>query len=265
MSTVAIMPCLDLKDGRVVKGVQFVDLVDAGDPVEVARAYAADGARELTLLDITATWEGRESAYATLARVAEAVPQLEITYGGGISSKAAAEAALAAGATRVSIGSAAIRTPDLVSELADAFGSQRIVVAFDVEPSSTVPSGYEVLIDGGRTRTGIDLLDAARDVQRRGAGCLLPTSKQADGAKQGYDTRLITLLKEEIGLSVIASGGAGTMEHFLEAARAGADGLLAASVFHFGEIRITELTDYLRQHGIDVRTADARMGNGTME
>lgn len=253
MPTVSIMPCLDLKDGRVVKGVQFVELVDAGDPVEVAQAYAADGARELALLDITATWEKRESAYATLRSVAEAVPQMEITYGGGIASKADAQAAFSAGASRVSLGSAAIRTPELVSELADAFGSERVVVAFDVEPSTSTPSGYEVLIHGGRTRTGMDLIDAALDAKARGAGCLLPTSKEADGAKQGYDTRLISLLKERVDLPVVASGGAGRLEHFLAAAQAGADKLLAASVFHFGHIRIAQLAEYLRQHGVTVR------------
>lgn len=253
MATVSIMPCLDLKDGRVVKGVQFVQLVDAGDPVEVAKAYAADGARELALLDITATWERRESAYAVLERVAAAVPEVAITYGGGIASKVAAQAALAAGASRVSVGSAAVRTPALVSELAEAFGPERVVVAFDVEPSDETPSGYEVLIDGGRTRTGLDLVHAALDVRRRGAGYLLPTSKRADGAKQGYDTALIALLKERVGLPVIASGGAGQLAHFLAAAQAGADTLLAASVFHFGEIRISQLAEYLLQHGVCVR------------
>lgn len=253
MPTVSIMPCLDLKDGRVVKGVQFVELVDAGDPVAVAVAYARDGATELALLDITATVERRRTAVATLQRVAQAAPNIRLTYGGGIASVDDARAVLEAGAARVSVSSAAIRNPELISQLAEAFGSDRVVVALDVDASATLPSGYEVFVDGGRTATGIDVLDAAQDAASRGAGMLLPTSRAADGAKQGYDTHLVKLLKDHVDLPVVASGGAGKLEHFLEAARAGADVLLAASVFHFGQIRVSELVDYLKASGVDVQ------------
>lgn len=252
MPTVSIMPCLDLKDGRVVKGVQFVALKDAGDPVDAARTYAADGATELAMLDITATVEKRRTALATLERVVAAVPSLPITYGGGITSVDDARAVLEAGAARVSVATAAVRNPGLIEELAAAFGSPRVVVALDVQASAETPSGYEVLVDGGRTPTGIDVLDAAREAERRGAGVLLPTSKTADGVKSGYDIRLIRLLKEHVSLPVVASGGAGALEHFLEAAAAGADVLLAASVFHFGTIRVSTLVAYLKAHGVDV-------------
>lgn len=252
MTTVSIMPCLDIKDGRVVKGVQFVALKDAGDPVDAACAYRADGATELAILDITATIEKRRTALETLNHVREAAPSLTITYGGGIASVEDAESVLAAGAHRISVSSAAVRNPDLIDSLAARFGSERVVVALDVDTSTDTPSGYGVFIDGGRTPTGRDAVEFAKEAQARGAGMILPTSKAADGARGGYDIHLIQRLKASIQIPVVASGGAGRLEHFLAAARAGADLLLAASVFHFGEIRVADLKRYLTENGFDV-------------
>lgn len=243
------MPCLDIKDGRVVKGVQFVDLRDAGDPVEAASAYESDGADELAFLDITATVEGRQTTLETIAKVAAAI-SIPLTVGGGIRSVDDAKRVFDAGARRVSISSAAFRTPGLIDEAAAAFGSENIVVAIDVDRSRATPSGYEVYIDGGRTATGKDAVAWAIEAVQRGAGMLLPTSKTYDGAKAGYDLPLIRQLKEVVRVPVVASGGAGKLEHFLAAARAGADVLLAASVFHFGEIKISELKAYLAEHGV---------------
>lgn len=244
------MPCLDIKDGRVVKGVQFVDLRDAGDPVETAQAYEADGADELTFLDITATVERRQATLDIITQVASAI-SIPLTVGGGIRSVEDAKRLFDAGAARVSVSSAAFRSPDLIDQMAAAFGSEKIVVAIDVDRSETTPSGYEVFVDGGRTPTGSDAIAWAKEAVERGAGILLPTSKTYDGAKSGYDLALIRSLKEAVSVPIVASGGAGKMEHFLEAAEAGADFLLAASVFHFGEIKISELKEYLQRHGGD--------------
>lgn len=246
---VVIMPCLDIKDGRVVKGVQFVDLRDAGDPVEAARAYEADGADALAFLDITATVEKRPTTLRTIAQVASAIA-IPLTVGGGIRSVDDARQVFDAGATRISISSAAFRSPDLVDQTAKAFGSERVVVAIDVDRSSATPSGYEVYIDGGRTPTGTDAIEWAISAVQRGAGMLLPTSKACDGAKEGYDLPLIRHLREAVSVPIVASGGAGTMDHFLQASQAGADVLLAASVFHFGEVKISELKAYLTTHGV---------------
>lgn len=252
MSTVKIMPCLDIKDGRVVKGVHFVDIRDAADPVQAAQAYIADGADELGFLDINATWEQRGTSVDVVKRVAEVV-SIPFTVGGGIKSVADARKVLAAGADRVSVSSAAFRRPDLVDEMVAAFGAAKVVVAIDVDRSAVTPSGYEVYIDGGRTATGADAVAWTKDAAKRGAGIILPTSKACDGSKQGFDLPLITQLKEVVNVPIVASGGAGTMEHFVEAARAGADILLAASVFHFGTIRISQLKAYLTEHGITVQ------------
>jgi cyclase len=250
---VSIMPCLDMKGGRVVKGVHFVDLRDAGDPVQCAAAYEADGADELAFLDITATVEGRKTALDVFRTVAEAVA-LPLTLGGGIKSLADVEGALDAGADKVSMSSAAVREPDLIERAARQFGPEHIVVAIDADASDQVPGGYEVYIDGGRTPTGIDAFEFARAAQERGAGAILPTSKAADGTKDGYDIPLTRGIAEAVSVPVIASGGAGKMEHFHEAATEGrADVLLAASVFHFGEIGIPELKAYLKEKGVAVR------------
>ncbi len=253
MKNVVIMPCLDIKDGRVVKGVHFVDLQEAGDPVECARAYCAAGADELAFLDITATIEGRKTMLDTVRGVA-AVTTIPFTVGGGIGSTGDAEAVLAAGADRVSISSAAFRNPALIDDVVKLFGSGRVVVAVDVDRNPALPSGYEVYIDGGGTATGTDAIEWAKEAAARGAGIMLPTSKACDGAKTGYDLPLIRGIREAVSVPVVASGGAGSPEHFLEAAEAGADILLAASVFHFGEIAIPDLKQYLAQNGMGVRS-----------
>ncbi|HOP69715.1 MAG: imidazole glycerol phosphate synthase subunit HisF [Dethiobacteria bacterium] len=252
MEHVLIMPCLDIKDGRVVKGVQFVELQDAGDPVACARAYCAAGADELAFLDITATIQGRKTMLQTVRSVA-AVTTVPFTVGGGIGSIADAEAVLAAGADRISMSSAAFRRPQLIDEAARRFGSERVVVAVDVDRNPELPSGYEVYVDGGSTPTGKDAVDWAREAAARGAGIILPTSKACDGTRAGYDLPLIRRIKKVVAVPVVASGGAGTREHFLEAAKAGADILLAASVFHFGRITIPELKKYLAAQGVPVK------------
>jgi len=247
---VCIMPCLDMQKGRVVKGVHFVDIRDAGDPVESARAYCEAGADELALLDITATVENRETMLEVVRKVAE-VAIVPFTVGGGIKDEKSAEAVLEAGADKVSTSSAAFRDPDVIGRMVKEFGSERITVAIDVDRNDSLPSGYEVYIDGGRTATGADAIEWARKVSGYGVGCILPTSKATDGAKTGYDLPLIEKTVEVTEAPVVASGGAGTMEHFYEAAQAGASILLAASVFHFGEIKIPELKQYLRGKGLE--------------
>jgi cyclase len=252
-NTIHIMPCLDMKDGRVVKGVHFVDLRDAGDPVECARAYCESGADEIALLDIVATVENRPTLLEVVRKVAEAAT-VPFTVGGGIASVAHAEAVLGAGADKVSISSAAFRNPSLVSEAVQAFGSEKVVVAVDADRNEQCPSGYEVYIDGGRTATGFDAIEWARKAADLGAGAILPTSKAADGAKTGYDIPLTRQIADTVAVPVIASGGAGTLEHFYEGVVEGhAQVLLAASVFHFGEIRIPDLKQFLAERGIAVR------------
>ncbi|MDD2315926.1 MAG: imidazole glycerol phosphate synthase subunit HisF [Desulfobacterales bacterium] len=250
MKKVLIMPCLDMKNGRVVKGIHFVDLRDAGDPVECARIYCENGADELAFLDITATIDKRKTTLEAVRRVAQ-VTTIPFTVGGGIASIADAEEVLTAGADRISISSAAFRNPGLIDQAASKFGSSKLVVAIDVDRNPALASGYEVYIDGGGTPTGKDAIAWAREAETRGAGYILPTSKACDGAKTGYDIPLIAGISEAVKVPVIASGGAGTMEHFLEAARDGrADILLAASVFHFGEINIMDLKKYLNEKGV---------------
>jgi len=253
MSKTLIMPCLDMKDGRVVKGIHFVNLRDAGDPVECARAYCASGADELAFLDITATIEKRKTTLEAVRRVAQ-ITTVPFTVGGGIASVADAEAVLEAGADRISISSAAFRDPGLIDRAASKFGSSKLVVAVDVDRNPALPSGYEVYIDGGNTPTGKDAVVWAKEAESRGAGFILPTSKACDGAKTGYDIPLIRGIKAVVRVPVIASGGAGKKEHFLEAAKDGnADILLAASVFHFGEINILELKKYLNANGVETK------------
>ncbi len=250
MDAISIIPCLDIKDGRVVKGVHFVELRDAGDPVEAARAYADDGADELAFLDISATVEQRRTLFDVLRRVTEAV-QIPVTLGGGIRSIEDAEDAFAAGAARVSLSSAALRQPELVARLAQRFGSSRVVVAIDADRNPSLPSQREVFIDGGRTCTGRDAVDFAREMAEAGAGFLLPTSKSADGTRDGYDLPLTRGIADATGRPVIASGGAGRLEHFYEAVIEGhARALLAASVFHFGTFTVRQVKEYLRSRGI---------------
>ena len=222
-----IMPCLDMMNGRVVKGVNFVNIKDAGDPVECCRAYCAAGADEIAMLDITATVQGRATMLDVVRRVAE-VKTVPFTMGGGISSVAAAEEVLKAGADRVT-------------------------VAIDVAQSGVMPSGYEVFIDGGRTATGVDALEWARRVNDFGVKCILPTSKSTDGARTGFHLPLIRMIRGITDADVVASGGAGTMQHFADAAAAGANVLLGASVFHFNIIAIPELKKFLKTAGFEVR------------
>lgn len=248
---IRIMPCLDMQNGRVVKGVHFVDIRDAGDPVECARAYCAAGADELALLDITATVEGRATMLEVVGRVAE-VATVPFTVGGGIGDVKAAEAVLGAGADKVSVSSAAFRKPELVAELVKNFGAAKVTVAIDVDRNGAMPSGYEVYIDGGRTATGVDAIEWAKRIDGFGVPVILPTSKAGDGALTGYDLPVIRAMKAAVSAEVVASGGAGQLEHFHEAVEAGATILLAASVFHFGTIGIGELKEFLRGRGVKV-------------
>jgi len=239
-------------NGRVVKGVHFVDIRDAGDPVECARAYCKTGADELALLDITATVEGRATMLDVVKRVAE-VTTVPFTVGGGISDVKSAEMVLSAGANKVSTSSAAFRKPELVAEMVKALGAEKVTVAIDVDQNEAMPSGYEVYIDGGRTATGADAIEWAKRVDGYGVPVILPTSKAGDGAQTGYDLPVIRAIKEAVSAEVVASGGAGKLEHFYEAVQAGATILLAASMFHFGIIGIGELKEYLRGRGVSIR------------
>ena len=232
---VIIMPCLDMQNGRVVKGVHFVDIADAGDPVECARAYCQAGADEIALLDITATVEGRATLIDVVRKVAAAVT-IPFTVGGGIKDVESARAVLEAGADKVSVSSAAFRNPDLIPQLIEAFGAERVTVAIDVDVNEALPSGYEVYIDGGRTATGVDAVEWAQKVDSYGVPVILPTSKAGDGARTGYDLPVIRKMAEVCNAQIVASGGAGKCEDFLDAANAGATVLLAASVFHFHTI-----------------------------
>ncbi|MBN1868435.1 imidazole glycerol phosphate synthase subunit HisF [Candidatus Sumerlaeota bacterium] len=248
---VRIMPCLDMQNGRVVKGVHFVDIRDAGDPVECARAYCEAGADELALLDITATVEGRATMLDVVRRVADAAT-VPFTVGGGISSVATAQAVLDAGADKVSVGSAGFRNPAVLEEMVREFGPDKVTVAIDVDRNPKLPSGYEVYIDGGRTATGHDALEWAKRVDGLGVAVILPTSKAGDGAKTGYDLPVIRAMAQAVSAEIVASGGAGQLEHFYEAVEAGATILLAASVFHFHMIDIPELKNYLRSKNLNV-------------
>jgi len=249
---VSIMPCLDMQNGRVVKGVHFVDIRDAGDPVECAKAYCRAGADELALLDITATVENRPTMLEVVRNVAQAAT-VPFTVGGGIRDVASAAQVMEAGADRVSVSSAAFRTPEMIPEMVAAFGPEKVTVAIDVDVNASLPSGYEVYVDGGRTATGADAIEWARKVDGYGVSVLLPTSKAGDGAKTGYDLPVIKAMAEACSATIVASGGAGTLEHFYEAVEAGATVLLAASVFHFHMIDIQELKDYLRKRGVQVK------------
>lgn len=248
---VTIMPCLDMQNGRVVKGVHFVDIRDAGDPVECAKAYCAAGADELALLDITATVENRPTMLDVVKRVAEAAT-VPFTVGGGIRDAASAREVLNAGADKVSTSSAAFRQPEVIQEMIKELGADKVTVAIDVDQNSDLPSGYEVYIDGGRTATGADAVEWAKKVDDYGVEVILPTSKAGDGAKTGFDLPLIKALADSCSATIVASGGAGELPHFYDAVEAGATVLLAASVFHFNMIKIMDLKDYLRSRGVSV-------------
>ncbi len=249
---VSIMPCLDMQDGRVVKGVHFVDIQDAGDPVECAEAYCRAGADELALLDITATIENRPTMLEIVKKVAT-VTTIPFTVGGGISDVESAAKVLDAGADSISTSSAAFRNPEMIKEMVKEFGPKKVTVAIDVDVNRAMPSGYEVYIDGGRTRTGADAVEWAKKVDGLGVSVILPTSKAGDGSRTGYDLPVIKAMADACSASIVASGGAGKMEHFLQAVEAGATILLAASVFHFNIIDIKELKSYLRCKGVKVR------------
>ncbi|ADO44816.1 imidazoleglycerol phosphate synthase, cyclase subunit [Hydrogenobacter thermophilus TK-6] len=245
-----IIPCLDVAKGRVVKGVRFENLVDAGDPVEVAKAYEEQGADELVFLDISASYEGRSIMIDVVRRVAEQV-FMPFTVGGGIRDIEDIRKLLLAGADKVSINTAAVKNPGLIRESAIRFGSQCIVVAIDAKRKY---GGWEVYINGGRTPTGLDAVEWAKKVASLGAGEILLTSIDADGTKSGYDVELTRAVAESVNIPVIASGGAGTFEHFYSVFTDGkADAALAASLFHFKEISIHELKEYLHSKGIPVR------------
>lgn len=245
-----IIPCLDVKNGRVVKGVSFVNLRDAGDPVECAVQYNAVGADELVLLDITATHEGRSTMIDIVERVASSI-FIPFTVGGGIRELDDFTAMLRAGADKVSVNSAAVRNPALIEQAAYKFGSQCVVCAIDAKRNG---DSWEVYLNGGRIPTGIDALQWAKEAENRGAGEILLTSMDCDGQKSGYDNELTKAVSERVGIPVIASGGAGALEHFYDAFTQGsADAVLAASLFHFNEISIPELKTYLSGRDIPVR------------
>ncbi len=247
-----IIPCLDVNRGRVVKGVNFVNLRDAGDPVEVAKIYNEAGADELVFLDITATHEGRGTVVDMVRRVAETV-FIPFTVGGGISTVDDFRELLCEGADKISINSSAIRNPRLICDAADKFGSQCVVVAIDAKRRSD-NSGWNVYINGGRIDTGLDAVTWARIADKLGAGEILLTSMDCDGTKAGYDIELTRAVSEAVSIPVIASGGAGNMEHFKNALTVGkADAALAASLFHFREIEISDLKKYLAENGVSVR------------
>ena len=252
MHTKRIIPCLDVHGGRVVKGVNFVNLRDAGDPVEIAGAYDRAGADELVFLDITASSDARKTVVDMVRRVAEKV-FIPFTVGGGIRTVEDFRAILREGADKISANSAAINTPRLIADAADKFGSQCVVVAIDAKRRSD-KSGWNVYKNGGRIDTGLDVLEWAQKAQKLGAGEILLTSMDCDGTKAGYDIELTRAVSDLVSIPVIASGGAGTLEHFREAlTEGGADAALAASLFHYKELEIAQVKEYLKEKGVPVR------------
>lgn len=248
-----IIPCLDIKNGRTVKGINFLSLADAGDPVENAVRYSQSGADELVFLDITATVENRKTLSSLVERIAAAI-DIPFTVGGGIRSADDAYMLLSRGADKISVNSMAVRKPEVITEFSGRFGSQCVVCAVDVRKNPAFPSGYEVYIDGGRTPAGLDALEWTRRCESLGAGEILLTSMNADGTKAGFSNDITSAVSTSLSIPVIASGGAGTMEHFRDVFLEGhADAALAASVFHYHEIDIIDLKRYLQKHDIPVR------------
>ena len=246
-----IIPCLDVRDGRVVKGVNFVNIRDAGDPVELASYYSAQGADEIVFLDITATSDGRDTVADVVERTAAQV-FVPLTVGGGIRSLEDFQLLLRAGADKISVNSAAVKDPALISRAAERFGSQCVVLAIDARKRED--GGFEVVVAGGRTPTGKDAVEWAKEGERLGAGEILLTSMDADGTKQGFDLEMTKAIADAVHIPVIASGGCGSLEHFAQVfERTGADAALAASLFHFGELTVPQVKDYLRLQGIPVR------------
>jgi cyclase len=249
---VRVIPCLDVDAGRVVKGVNFTGLRDAGDPVEMAQVYDAEGADELTFLDITASSGDRETTYDVVRRTAEQV-FIPLTVGGGVRAVEDVDRLLRAGADKVGINTGAIARPEVIGEIAHRFGSQVLVLSVDARRAADQPSGFEVTTHGGRRSAGLDAIEWARRGTELGAGEILLNSMDADGTKQGFDLELIAAVRQVVGVPLIASGGAGAPEHFPPAVEAGADAVLAASVFHFGELRISDVKKALRDAGVEVR------------
>ncbi len=249
---VRVIPCLDVDGGRVVKGINFQELRDAGDPVELAKVYDAEGADELTFLDISASHEGRATTMEIVSRTAEQV-FIPLTVGGGVSSVADVDRLLRAGADKVAVNTAAITRPELVSEIADRFGSQVLVLSVDARRAQGTESGFEVTTHGGRKSAGLDAIAWAVRAAELGAGEILLNAMDADGTQDGFDLDLLRLVRAEVSIPVIASGGAGAVEHFAPAVEAGADAVLAATVFHFGTLRIGDVKDALRGAGHPVR------------
>jgi len=248
-----IIPCLDVKDGKLVKGIHFVNLRDVGDPAEAGAAYSAAGADELVFLDITATIENRKTLIDAVKRTVERI-SVPLTVGGGIRSIKDIHDLMEIGASRISINTAAVKNPDFIREATKEFGSQKIVIAIDTRKSSKLPSGFEVMVSGGTKPTGIDAIEWAKKVEDLGAGSLLPTSMDADGTQAGYDIPMTRAIADAVRLPVIASGGAGTLEHLYEAIIEGhADAVLVASIAHFGKYTIIQMKEYLAQRGIPVR------------
>ncbi len=250
MLTKRIIPCLDIKDGRTVKGINFVNLRDAGDPVDLAKYYSANGADELVFLDITATKENRKTLVDLVEKVAKNI-SIPFTVGGGISSVQDVDVLLQSGADKVSINSSAVKNPDLINELANKFGNQCVVVAIDAKQ---IDGQWKVHLVGGRVPTEIDLFDWAKEVEQRGAGEILFTSMNNDGTKNGFANKALAKLSDMLKIPIIASGGAGNMQHFADTFIDGkADAALAASVFHFNEININELKTFLKSQNIEMR------------
>jgi len=248
-----VIPCLDVKHGRLVKGVNFINLADVGDPAETAAAYSQAGADELVFLDITATLEGRKTLLEAVKRTVERT-SVPLTVGGGINSCKAIEELLGLGVSKVSINTAAVRSPSLVKESVKAFGTDKITVAIDTAKNPDLPSGFEVMIKGGTAGTGIDAVDWAKKVAGLGAGAILPTSMDTDGTQGGYDIPMTRAIADAVSLPVIASGGAGTLEHLYEAVVDGhADAVLVASIAHFGKYSIKEMKQYLAERDIPVK------------
>ena len=253
--SVRVIPCLDVDAGRVVKGVNFVDLVDAGDPVEMARVYDAEGADELVFLDITASSGSRETTYDVVRRTAEQV-FIPLTVGGGVRSADDVDRLLRAGADKVGVNTAAVARPELLGEISRRFGAQVLVLSVDarrVRDGVETPSGYEVTTHGGRRGTGIDAVEWAARGEELGIGEVLLNSMDADGTRAGFDLEMLAAVRRAVGVPVIASGGAGAVEHFAPAVHAGADAVLAASVFHFGQLTIGDVKAALRADGLPVR------------
>lgn len=249
---IRVIPCLDVDAGRVVKGVKFEGLRDAGDPVELAKRYNAEGADELTFLDVMASSSDRQTTFDVVSSTAEQV-FIPLTVGGGVRTPEDVDRLLRTGADKASINTAAIARPEVINEITERFGSQVLVLSADAKKSDATPSGYEVTTHGGRTSTGLDLLEWVAEAQERGVGEILLNSIDADGTKAGFDLPMIRAVRSVVTVPLIASGGAGAAEHFPPAIEAGADAVLAASIFHFGEVSIGEVKDAIRAAGYEVR------------